>query len=341
MTYSLKTKYAFLLIPFLIILSAIWISTLSIFQQAPATFYYAMIIDLIVIVPILYFLFVRKRSISNITTLLVFILGVAVASMIIPMEHQYVLALIKKWILPVFELSIITYILFSFFKASRRVKGIHTGRIDFFTLTKKVSAEILPKRLVIPFATEIAVFYYGLFHWRKMIYNEDEFSYHRTTSTRLILGVFFFLIIIEGVAIHLLLIDWSPTTAWALSILSMYGCFQLFGIARSLSKRPIALQSEQLTLRYGIMTETQVPIRLIKEVTVFTKSVDKSDGYTFLSPFKDMEGHNICIELKEEAIIEKFYGVKRTFNKILIYLDDPHRFLTQFHQLRSKNNSHE
>lgn len=338
MTYSLKTKNAFLLIPFLIILSAIWISTLSIFQQAPATFYYAMIIDLIVIAPILYFLFVRKRSISNITTLLVFILGVAVASMIIPMEHQYVLALIKKWILPVFELSIITYILFSFYKASRRVKGIHTGRIDFFTLTKNISAEILPRRVVIPFATEIAVFYYGLLQWKKINFNEEAFTYHKTTSTRLVLGVFFFLIIIEGVAIHLLLIDWSPIVAWILSFLSIYGCFQLLGISRSFSKRLIELNRKQLTLRYGIMAETQIPTRIIRDVTLFTKSVDKNDGYAFLSPFKDMEGHNICIELTEEATLEKFYGVKKTFNKILIYLDDPDRFLAQIRQLRGENN---
>ena len=151
----------------------------------------------------------------------------------------------------------------------------------------------------------------------------------------MVLGVFFFIIMIEAIAVHLLLQSWSQVVAWILTCLSIYGCFQILGILKSLSRRPISIKNDAVILRYGIMNEVEVPYNQIKQIAAFTTTVEKSDGYVHLSPFKDMEGHNILIEVENEMELNGFYGVKKSFEKLLIYTDEPERFLKKMEAVRN------
>lgn len=325
MTYSIKLNRYLPLLPFIIPILCVWVVNSPFFIEDPASLSMAITFDLLVSTPIFYYLTIRKRSIPKTTVIPVFILGIVIASLILPSEHQYYLTLVKTWFLPVVEISIVTYIIITIRKAFKEFKSADS--MDFFSAAKEASAKILPKRVAILFATELSVFYYGLIAWKKTKVSANEFSYHRAAGTQMVLGVFIFLIIIEAVAVHLLLQGWSIVAAWILTGLSIYGCLQILGILKSLSRRPIALGKNSLSVRYGIMNETNIPYSQIVLTTSFTHSVEKSDGFIHLSPFKDMEGHNILIELKEEMELNGFYGVKKSFKKILVYVDEPELFL--------------
>ena len=328
MTLSINFRRILPLLPFIIPALCIIVSKSHYFDEDPVSLSMAITFDLLITTPVLYFLAIRKREIPNTTVVPVFILGIVIASIILPTEHQFYLSLVKTWFLPFLELAIVTYVILTIRKAYRAIKQHTNEELDFFSAAKEATQKILPKKLVIPFATELSVFYYGFVSWKKKQLGSNDFSYHKETSTRMILGVFIFLILIETFAVHLLLQKWSMTAAWILTFLSVYTIFQIFGIARSLSKRPITVTADALRLRFGIMSESKIPYDKIYAVSPFSKSVEKDEGYAHLSSFKDMEGHNVLIELKAELELVGFYGIKKKYDKILIHLDEPKRFLT-------------
>ena len=338
MVQSINLRQLAFLLPIALILGCIYVAKSPLFEANPSQLSWAITFDLLVTTPFIYFLIIRKRKIPKTTLVPVFIVGIVVASIVLPSEHQYYLSLVKTWFLPFLELAVISYLIFTIRKAFKKIKDNQSTTPDFFTSAKQAAEDILPKGISTAFATELSLFYYGFISWKKRELSNSEYSYHQTTSTRMVLGVFIFLIIIEATAVHLLLQTWSSTTAWILTILSIYGGFQIYGILRSLSKRPIAIDSDGLNLRYGVMKDVTIPLNKITAVKLETKSLEKEEDLIFLSPFKDMEGNNVLIEVGEPMEISGFYGLKKTFKKIALYVDEPKRFVEEIdRRIHSEN----
>ncbi|WP_436516122.1 hypothetical protein [Ekhidna sp. To15] len=329
MVQQLNFRNLIILFPFAIIAVCIFAAKSTFFVENPGQLSLAITFDLLISAPVFYFLIIRKRSIPNTTVVPVFILGIVVASIILPTEHQFYLSLVKTWFLPLLEITIITYLIVTIRKAFKKVKQSQATTPDFFMAAKQGADSFLPKGVSAAFATELSLFYYGFLHWKSLKIEDNQFSYHKTTSTRMILGVFVFLIIIEAFAVHLLLQNYSTIAAWILTVLSIYGCFQVFGILRSLSKRPITLNNDALTLKYGVMGTVEIPLEKIQTVTPQTSSLDDVEGLVYLSPFKDMEGHNVVIKINEPRKLAGFYGFKKEFTSIALYLDDPKQFMNE------------
>ncbi len=327
MVQSINFRKLIFLLPVAIVLGCIYVAGSPLFLENPHQLAMAITFDLLVSTPVIYFLIIRKTTIPKTTVVPVFILGLVVASVILPAEHQTHLSLVKTWFLPFLEIGIITYLIITIRKAFKKIRQNQSDTPDFFIAAKNAADSILPKGVSAAFATELSLFYYGFVHWKKRVLQHNEFSYHRTTSTRMVLGVFVFLIIIEAFAVHLLLQGWSLVVAWILTGLSIYGCFQVYGILRSLSKRPISLNNHTLKLTYGVMGHVEIPHAQIKSITAQTKSLDAKEGLIYLSPFKDMEGHNVLIEVKEPMKLSGFYGFKKPFTSIAVYVDEPERLI--------------
>ena len=79
-------------------------------------------IDLLLIVPLVYFLLIRKSSIPNTTVIPFIILGVVICSFINPAENQQYLSLFKTWMLPVIELCVLGFVFFKLKKAIKEYK---------------------------------------------------------------------------------------------------------------------------------------------------------------------------------------------------------------------------
>lgn len=327
MVQHINLRKLLFLAPIALILGCIFIAKSSLFLANPSQLSLAITFDLLITTPAIYFLIIRKRDIPKTTLVPVFIVGIVVASIILPNEHQYYLSLAKTWVLPIVEIAVATYLIYTIRKGFKKIKLNQTKSLDFFMAAKNAANDILPKKISTAFATELSVFYYGFINWKKRKLGDSEFSYHQTTSTRMVLGVFIFLIIIETAAVHLLLQNWSTTAAWILTMLSVYTGFQIYGILRSLSKRPISLDGNTLTLKYGLMGHVEISVDQIKSVTAQTRSLDGVEGLVYLSPFKDMEGHNVVIEVNKPKELASFYGFKKVFTSIALYLDEPKEFI--------------
>ena len=317
------------LINFGIPLVLLWILILlmkSSFLNGNDTLNFAITADLLLIVPLFYFLLIRKSEIPNTTVIPVMIIGLLIGSYVLPQESQTYLSIFKTWALPVIEISILTFVIIKVRRAVKTYKELKRATPDFNDTLKKVCSEILPKKLVLPFVTEVAVFYYGFINWKTREINENEFTYHKNSGTPALFGGFIMLIGIETVAIHFLLARWSIVAAWILTALSLYTAIQVFGFAKSLYKRPISINNDSLTLKYGILNEVEIPFSDIDKIELSGKSLKKDILTKTLSPLGELESHNVIIHLKKENELVGLYGMKKKFKVLGLHIDEPQEF---------------
>ncbi|NVJ87454.1 MAG: hypothetical protein HWE15_14185 [Algoriphagus sp.] len=313
-------------VPILMVGIMIILAKTSIFSLNPKSLSIGITIDLLFTVPLIYFLLIRKTNIPKTTILAFLILGMVVCSFILPSQNQYFLDFFKTWVFPIIELSIISYVIFNINKAIKRYKLKKNENVDFFTALKSTCYEILPKAVVIPVVTEIAVFYYGFVNWKKKKLRENEFSYHKESGTVPILITIIFLVIIETAIFHILLEKWSVTAAWFLTFLSIYSGIQLFGFLKSMSRRPIVIENDRLFLRYGIMNETTIDLETIDSIEISSIDIELNHETRKLSFLGEMESHNVIIRLKQENMLYGFYGIKRKYRNLLLHVDDKNEF---------------
>ena len=99
------TRILPLTIPFLLILSLVLLIQSTYFSESADLLANAVTIDILLIVPLVYFLIICKRDIPKFTVLSMFVLGLVILSYTLPKENQQLLDLIKTYFLPILELS--------------------------------------------------------------------------------------------------------------------------------------------------------------------------------------------------------------------------------------------
>ncbi|WP_299110435.1 hypothetical protein [uncultured Winogradskyella sp.] len=324
-------------VPLLIIIAMVIVSSSSIFTVAPNKLALAITFDLLITGPFIYFLLIRKTTIPKTTIVPFIILGLVVGSFIIPSENQLYLNLFKIWLLPLIEISVLTYITYNVIKAFRLYKVNKTqSSSDFFSILKVTCYDILPKAAVVPFVTEIAVFYYGFMSWKKRQLNTNEFSYHKESGTiGLLIGIML-LIVVETIAIHFLLAKWNSVIAWIITGLSIYTAIQIIGFSKSILKRPIIIEGDLLYLRFGIMNESIIDTKQIESIVLSTSDIELNNETRKLSFLGNLDSHNIVIKLKEEQTLLGLYGFKKTYKTIAFHVDQKHEFIKTINTLIQK-----
>ena len=316
-------------IPVLMMGTLAFITKSTLFNLKDNVLAFGITVDLLLTIPFVYFLLIRKTNIPSITIVPFFIFGIIVASILVPKENQYFLNLIKTWVLPLLETTILILVIYKIRKAVKHYKKNTVLTHDFFTALKNVCSEILPKKAVMPFAIEIAVFYYGFIYWKKLLPKENEFTYHKKSGTVTLLIAILFIVAIEASVIHVLLVIWSSVAAWIMTILSLYSAIQIFGFLKSIIKRPISIEGDKLNLRYGILSEAIIDIKDIESIEVTTKSVEFNKETRKLSPFGDLESHNVIIKFNKEQTLIGFYGIRKEFKTLALHVDNNAEFKTR------------
>lgn len=283
-------------------------------------------VDLILTAPLVYFLFIRKTSIPKTTVIPLVLLGTFFCSLILPAKNQYYLEVFKTWGLPLIELSVLVLVTHKLIKTRKAFLKEETETFDFFTNLKSACAEILPKSLVIPMATEIGVFYYGFLNWKNVKLKANEFTYHKESGTIALLFGIILIVSAETIGLHYLLMKWNAVVAWIFTGLSVYSGIQIFGFLRSMTKRPILIENNKLFLRYGIMNETIIDINEIDSVEVTSRDIELNEGLRKLSFLGELESHNVIIHLKKENTIMGLYGIKRSYKSIACFIDHKETF---------------
>ena len=309
----------------------------SIYNEYTSYMSLGITIDLLVFPPLLYFLVIKKTKIPKISVVPFLVFSMVLCYSILPAQDHKYLDFFKNWMFPVIEVGVLLFIIFSVRKVIKKYKGIaNSNHVDFFTTLKETCYDLLPRKLVMPFVTEIAVFYYGFIYWKRRILEENEFSYHKDSGTLTLLMAFIFIIGIETFVFHIKLSEWNIIVAWILTGLSIYSGIQIFGFLKSMLKRPIAISQDKLYLRYGIMSECTILLKDIESIELSTKEIQSDDKKQKLSILGELEGHNIILTVKKEYELIRLYGIRKKFKVLALYIDNKSEFAERIKEYINK-----
>lgn len=326
------------ILPAALITLLVLITQSSLFLEQASLLSTTITLDLLITIPVIYFLLIRKTKISKASVFLLTALGLFICLKIIPREHQSVLPLLKTFLVPVVEIAFVTYIIVNFRKARRNYKRTKERSLDFYTTIKNIASDILPTSIATILATEIGTIYYGLFSWRKKRLTKNEFSlYKKNTSVSIFLGIILILFV-EAIVVHAMVGDRS-SNIWIITALSVYSILQLLGFLKSLIKRPITFSEDEIQLRYGIMKETTIKLNNISSIELSSKDTIKNKKLRRLSLFGSIENHNVILYLKEKETLHSLYGIKQRYEAIGVYVDEPQLFFDKTCLEAEKHNS--
>lgn len=331
MNQKVSLNYSLLLIPIALISILALLPMTSAFEQAPSELSTGILLDLMMTLPIVYFLLIRKTKVPNFTVLYAYLLGILLASLILPVEHQGLLAKIKYISIPVIEISILGLVLRKVF--SLRSKFKQTNGQDVYDRLVIACQEIFPSRLAHVLATEIAMFYYLFSFAPRPQYTAAEFTYFKKSGITLVIMVFLFLMVVETFVLHLLVAQWNTNVAWVLSILGIYAMLQIISVLRSMNRRPILIDeaNKQLILRYGFGCQTIIPFDAIERIEQSSKTVNDKQ-HTNLSLFDLLDATNLILYLNREQTMHKLYGLRKQYQSIALFVDEKQRFVEQLEQ---------
>jgi len=329
-TSTLKQNAIVFLFPLVLVLTLVFLVNSNLYLANSSQLSTYITIDFIITIPLLYFLLIRKRHISNLTVAPILILCAVIASYTIPTANQGLLSLAKTWLIPIIEISILTFVILNVRKAIKQYKKTANTHIDFYSTLVSTCESMFPKTAARLVANEIALIYYGFFNFKKTTLQPNEYSNYKGSGILSTLGAIIFVVAIEMVTIHLLTAKWSVILAWILTGMSFYSAIQLFGIIRSVPKRPLCIHDNYLQLRFGILSDTNIPYEAIDRIELGNSSdFDKEKGTKTLSLLGELEHSNVAIHLKTLQQIHFLYGKPKSYTKLLLFVDDYQNFKSQ------------
>lgn len=317
-----------LTIPFLIIASLVALIQSNYFVSSPDLLSNAITIDVLVIVPLVYFLIIRKREIPKITVLSVFILGLVVLTYFLPENNQQLLELVKTYFLPVLELGILSLVVYKVVQLRKSYKAQDQSSQDFYSILKEASQKVFPKQVASVLVTEISVVYYGFIKWRSKKLKTNEFSYHKKNALVSITAGLTLVIVGETVGLHAWLVAWNETIGWIITFISAYTALQFFALTKAILLRPISVDTEgnSIYLRYGNFTDLTLHANQIETIELNNKDLPEDKSVIPFSPLGSIGEHNLIIQFKEELKFSGIYGIPRKAKAISLFIDEKEKF---------------
>ena len=281
------------------------------------------LLDLLLVAPLVYYFIIRKSTISKQTVSRVFMSGLLVATKILSKNDTTVLEFIKTWVAPLAEITVISFIVWKFYKAKQLSKHTQQVTPDFLMHCRTI------------LASEVSVFYYLFGKKAKIIDYKTHFTSYKENGILAVLYTLLFVFLVEAVVMHFAFGLWSETVAWVLSGLSIYSCLQLWAHIRATTSRPIVITDNDLILRNGILGgDTIIALNNIDRIESNTKEI--TEPFISMAFIKGFENHNTVIYLKQQVIVTKAFGIKKTANVILANIDEAKKFIDA---INSKNYS--
>jgi hypothetical protein len=307
-------------LPFLVVISSVFISFYFPINRLLSI---GITADLVLTFPLLYLAAIWQIKIPKTTVVPVLVIGILVGTLILPEDQQGYLDVIKHYVLPLLELFVLLYIIYGIYNLRRRYQA--TEASDFYTRLLIVSQELFPEKISYFMASELSVPYYCFFCWKAPILNQNQFSYHKKSGNVALLWAFIMILIVETIALHFIVNLWSTNLAWVLTVLSVYTCFQVLGLIKSVKERPIEITEKELWLKYGTLREAHIPLEAINQVRDYDRVVHSKEIFQF-SPLGEFETPNLYLEFKYPIMIRTTFGKQNEYTKLLLSIDNKEMF---------------
>lgn len=265
---------------------------------------------------------VRTGDLSRLVLVPVFVLGVVIATALVPAEHEsVVLGLAYAWAAVEALLALM---------AIGRMRRLTRSYRDQRALGMPVS-DSLERALAthVPSATfaalaasELAILWYGIAGWtrREPAAGLADRNLKQWTA---VVGVLAVLVTAESVGLHVLLRGWSEAAAWTVTALHVYSLLWLFGDRNALRHETTAVEAGVLRIRLGLRASVDVPVDCIERIDVLGPSDESpppSDDYL---PVHLLFGPNAVIHLRQPVEARLLFGRRRQVTRIGLAVEDP------------------
>ena len=321
-TQTLKAYLPVFLIPAaLMAICAYLAMNLALTDDDQRWFSIGITLDLMITIPLVYFLLIRKKSISKITVIPWIIGGMLLARALVGDSPDSLAAMATQYLLPLIELVVVSFIGYRIYQLTQSYKKQGSTHQDFLTAIKQSTEEVFGKGLAANLlAWELAVFYYGLIRWQPMVPAENQFTYHKKSSVRPLLIFLMFLVVVETFVLHLLIQLWSPVAAWIVTGISIYSLLWIIAQYKAMAYRPLVVENGYLYLRHGMVYQCAIPLSTIEEIRL-DQQVQKNEGKA-LSLLPGMETSNVQLVLSEPVEVTGLYGMGKEFEVLSFKVDD-------------------
>ncbi|MCX7747574.1 MAG: PH domain-containing protein [Clostridia bacterium] len=302
-----------------------WLIQSRTFMNASNVFSLAITLDICLLLPAVYWLFVvRKSTLPSITMVPVFLLSVVAANVILPGQYHKYLDLLVM-LIPVLEIFLVCYAVLKIRLIYRTFKEVRKSKVYAFdafveSLEKALKIGVLAELV----ATELFLIQYALTGFlilspKKQNADYKYFSCYKEQGYPVVLGVLVFISVFEIPILHIILHLWSPVIAWIVTGLSVYGIFWLVGDFHALRFNPVTMTESMLHIRTGLRFRADIPYSEIEEIRPFKALEKSSQKFVKLSVYGEPQ---YVIQLKSEAVIKGLFGIKRESKLIGMNIDN-------------------
>jgi hypothetical protein len=327
-------------VPFLIFLGSVLITFSVKFRLNDQLLSNAILADLLITAPLVYYLAIRKTNISKFTVTRVIVLGLLLASFILKAQVNPILSIIKTWIAPMLEALMICMIVSKFYVANKKAKAAANNKLDFLMHCRSVMFLVVGnEKLGNIVASEIAVMYYAFFGSKdKSIDYKTKFSTYKENGLPLVLIAILSIFLIETFGVHFLLSLWNNIIAWTITSLSLYTCIQLFAHIRAIKARPLKINVDSFEVHNGLAGDAYIQFDNIERIEMTNKKQSGRESVK-IALLKGLENHNIVVYLKKPIEVSKIFGLKKRTDIILFFVDRPKMFVNILNTYLVNNDS--
>ena len=326
-------------LPSFIFLACILISFSSNFASNNELLSNAILFDLLITAPLAYLFVIRKSRVSNWTAVRIFVAGLVIAGLVINAGSNYILYLVKTWVSPLVDAILLIFLSRKFYIAGKNAKLSGTNPVDFLPYCRMVMHEVTGnEKAGNILSSEIAVLYYAFASKKdKTIDYQKKFSGYRENGIILVLGSILTLFLIETAGVHFLLGLWNRTAAWILTGLSVYTCMQLFAHIRAIRARPIMISSDFLEIHNGLAGDAYIKFENIERIEFSRKWPHHREGMK-IALINGLDSHNVIIYLKQPMEVTKIFGIKKSADAVMFFVDRPKEFIFSLQAALTRGN---
>jgi hypothetical protein len=285
----------------------------------------AVLLDLAVVVPLVYFLLFLRGTNWPVGLMPVFLLSLVGASLVLPGDQRQFLPRARLLALPA-ELGLVAFLLW---RVRQIFAGLRTSGAEADVLDRLYQSfcQVLPnQRLASVLAYEFSVLYYGLFCWRRrpMEVGRHSFSYHHKSGYGALIFTLMFVSVVEIVGMHLVVRLWSDTVAWVLSALGVYAVLWMAGDYHAVRLRPMVATDDALLVRVGLRWSVSISYTQIEQVQQRGKeSLSKrAPGYLNAALLREPQ---VVLVLREPVRARGPYGIEKEVRRVGLAVDDADR----------------
>jgi len=286
------------------------------------------LMDLVIIAPLLFLSFRRKKSIKQFILLMA--TGLIIARFIIPTNYLEPFAAIT-WIGIAVEAGIVfleILLILTLFKYLPQIviatKESHLPAI--FGFSKAVDQYVKKHPIIHVICSELLIFHYAFMTWnRKPILNNYSLTLHKKSSYIAFQVMLIHAIVIETLGIHWWLHDKSIVLSIVLLLFNIYSVIFFLADIQAVRLNPVYIEENKFYISLGLMKRMEVDWNEIEEV-VTDKEILKQklpkDTIDFIAKDFEEVHPDVILRLKKPKEATLFMGMKKAYQNIAIKFDN-------------------